>query len=300
MASDYKFCENQIQAEIDRLDIEIRDLERRIRNAGTIFGAFDGATLGDRPLMNSTLNNLRVLRNGNVDRLCRLNAYVANTTGIYNEPERLLGEANRLFVRIESAELCRATGNVYVPSMERVDEIIRERKTQLFNELVERVDDLITDDDLRLFKLLFEMNPERALKYLESYELMMLALSALPRNAQLVDGQYIAHFIEHVRNRVNAEAFILEFGAGRVFTEDEILYLGVILRVQRPENVNLNACIWEQYLDQVSPTIMGLQFGNIPDYLIPLHMFPTENSRDLFNESRKWAPLADMLMSMLP
>jgi len=114
-----------------------------------------------------------------------------------------------------------------------------------------------------------------------------------------INTHYIVHLIEHVRNRVNAEAFMLDFGAGRVFTEDEVLYLGVILRFQRPENVNLNGGIWEQYLVQVSPFLDGLTFFGIPDHLVPLHMYPTENSQNLFDQGRKWSPIATALLFAL-
>jgi len=138
------------------------------------------------------------------------------------------------------------------------------------------------------------MNRERAISYLLLYEEMMLTL---PQDmSPLIAGQYLVQLIEHVRNRVNAETFMLDFGAGRVFTEDEILYLGVILRFQRPENVNLNASIWEQYLVQVSPFLDGLTFFEIPDHLVPLFMYPTENSRNLFDQGRKWSPVATALL----
>ncbi|MCL2425177.1 MAG: hypothetical protein FWD05_02455 [Oscillospiraceae bacterium] len=173
-------------------------------------------------------------------------------------------------------------------------EFERKLEERRFSDLVERLEGSMAEADLILFKQLYEMNRERAISYLLLYEEMMLTL---PQDiSPSIAGQYLVHLIEHVRNRVNAEAFMLDFGAGRVFTEDEVLYLGVILRFQRPENVNLNGSIWEQYLVQVSPFLDGLTFFGIPDHLVPLHMYPTENSQNLFDRGRKWSPIATALL----
>jgi len=85
----------------------------------------------------ATLESLEKCLKMSEDRQRRLNAYVANTAGIYREPERLRTETYRLFVRIDSSEL-RANGTVYVPEMTRVDEIVAAR---------EIVESLFTIDD---------------------------------------------------------------------------------------------------------------------------------------------------------
>jgi len=175
--------------------------------------------------------------------------------------------------------------------IETIEETIAERYAQL----LERLDGLIADADLMLFNMLFELNEERALSYLELYEAMILA-SPGDDLFSPYQHHYLVHLIEHVRNRVNAEIFIEDFGNGREFTEEEILLLGVILRFQRPENVNLDGCFREQYFIQVSPFLDGLAFVNIPDHLVPLYNYPIDEVRDIFFEGRKWGPVALALM----
>ncbi|MCL2425179.1 MAG: hypothetical protein FWD05_02465 [Oscillospiraceae bacterium] len=37
-------------------------------------------------------------------------------------------------------------------------------------------------------------------------------------------------------------------------------------------------------------------FIGIEDHLVPLHMYPTENSQNLFDQGRKWSPVATALL----
>lgn len=172
LRSDSKFCSVQIQGEIDRLDTEIRNLEFRIRatellatfSFGTAADSFSTALIS----MNSTLHNLNVLRNGNLDRQRRLNAYVANTKGLYLEPERLRTEADRLLVRIESSVLCRIYGDVHMPTPAELDEIMQIRKMvdALFNEdetldivaVLALFDDYLTNGSDLHYRVLLELH----------------------------------------------------------------------------------------------------------------------------------------------
>jgi len=134
LASDDTFCSVQIQSEIDRLGSLIRTTESVIEGieCRLRFASWPAeiTNLNEQLRYNrGVLGKLEPLYEDSLDRQRRLNAYVANTNGLYLEAERLRAEANRFLVRIESTEFCKATGTVsYMPEMTRVDEIIQIRK----------------------------------------------------------------------------------------------------------------------------------------------------------------------------
>jgi len=167
---------------------------------------------------------------------------------------------------------------------------IEQAMKQEYMKALERVRSLLSADDVKWFNKLLEMNTEVALNYIRLFEAVVLAL---PQDIDFPhERHYLEHMIQHMRNRVYAEDFIERLGEGREFTEEEVLLLGVILRLQKIESINLNRCIKEQYIAHVSPLADGLSLDGIPDHLVPLYMYPTQEMQDIFLTGRFWAPVA--------
>jgi len=189
------YCSNQIQGEIDSYQTQINLLNALIA-ASTVLSstALNG--------LQNTRQNLINLCQDREEKLARLGSYVNATRGIYDEPDRLMDEADRLLMRIEHAERSlAATGmlTVSLPSPERLDAILRQDVNieQEYKEVLNRMRGTIIDSDLQWFEKLFKMgHKELALRELKFYEELHLTLQRESR--QNSEYNLLVNIVERV------------------------------------------------------------------------------------------------------
>ena len=283
------FHSGQIEIEIESYRFQINQLDILI-DSMTKMGLSTGVTR----LQNSRRSFVN-LRDNRKEKLDRLSKYVYATRGIYDEPNRLMDEASRLLMRIEHTERIFTAGTMTLtmPSLAHVDEIRLKSESiaQEYRELLNHMRGTMIDEDLKWFEELYKMgHREFVVEHLKSYEALLLRLQRESRPNR--EYNLLGNITEHVKNRVLAEEYIRTHGGNRTFTEEEILLLGVILRYRPVERIDLNMDIKTTYFLEVSPHLDGASYLGIPDYLIPMWRYPTEQMKELFQKGTDIAPLA--------
>jgi len=100
--------------------------------------------------------------------------------------------------------------------------------------------------------------------------------------------------LEITRANLHAvDAFLEHQGIENNFTDDELLYLGVLLKQRNYShvvNVIRQGDIRAAYLREVTPMIDGTMFLDIPEYVIPMWLYPTAASAALFHRGQEFGP----------
>jgi hypothetical protein len=169
------FHSGQIHNEIDCWTIQI-NLLNVLMIASPIIGLF----------MRNTRDNLINLRNNRRQKLQQIENYINATHSIYDEPNRLVAEVDRSLVRIEFADRCMTTGAVTLPTMVRVDEIIK--KQRIFREVMPNSE--YTWEQIKA------MSPEERARLFESDMRLMAAFAVTEglASAHNVDSQIFFEF----------------------------------------------------------------------------------------------------------